>query len=62
MYLGYHKGHPCIYKPILCQEGYCSECNVYYQSLLHSESVREDTADKNLRKIKTKELVVLLRN
>ena len=29
----YHKGQPCVYKPILCQEGYCSECDIYYQSL-----------------------------
>ena len=22
----YHKGSFCIYKPIFCQEGYCTEC------------------------------------
>lgn len=25
----YHKGQPCIYKPILCQEGHCSECYIH---------------------------------
>jgi hypothetical protein len=24
--LEYHKGQPCVFKPLLCQEGYCSEC------------------------------------
>jgi hypothetical protein len=25
----YHKGQGCIVKPVLCQEGYCSECYIY---------------------------------
>lgn len=24
-----HKGLQCPYSPILCQEGWCSECNIY---------------------------------
>jgi len=24
-----HKGQLCPYKNILCQEGYCSECQIY---------------------------------
>lgn len=24
-----HKGLFCIYKTLLCQEGYCSECEIY---------------------------------
>ena len=24
-----HKGTECQYKPILCQEGYCSDCQIY---------------------------------
>ncbi len=24
-----YKGKSCLYQPILCQEGYCSECNIY---------------------------------
>ena len=23
-----HYGQPCIYEPILCQEGYCDECAI----------------------------------
>mgnify|MGYP001613864142 CR=1 FL=1 len=26
---GSMKGRACPYKPILCQEGYCSECAIY---------------------------------
>jgi hypothetical protein len=26
MNLEYHKGQQCIYKPLFCQEGFCSEC------------------------------------
>ena len=55
MCLEYHKGQPCVYKPILCQEGYCSECGVYYRSLLHSESLNEDDDEKNLSKVKNLE-------
>jgi len=60
MCLEYHKGQPCVYKPILCQEGYCSECDIYYQSLLHSELATKGTDEKNLIKVKTKELTVPL--
>jgi len=31
MCVEYHKGYPCVYKPILCQEGYCSDCAVYLE-------------------------------
>ena len=24
-----NKGLPCMYKPIICQEGYCSACQIY---------------------------------
>ena len=24
-----HKGQPCPYKPITCQEGYCQDCGIY---------------------------------
>ena len=27
--LEYHKGSFCPYKPLFCQEGYCSECMIY---------------------------------
>ncbi len=27
--LQYHKGSPCVFSSIFCQEGYCSECAIY---------------------------------
>jgi hypothetical protein len=29
--LEYHKGSFCVYTPIFCQEGYCSECEINYK-------------------------------
>lgn len=26
---GNNKGLMCLFKPILCQEGYCKECQIY---------------------------------
>ena len=28
-----YKGQPCPFKPITCQEGYCTECNIYLSFL-----------------------------
>ena len=28
-YLECHKGSFCVYTPRFCQEGYCSECEIY---------------------------------
>ena len=32
--LEYHKGQLCAYKPLLCQEGFCSECIIYVERSL----------------------------
>jgi hypothetical protein len=29
--LEYHKGDLCVSKPILCQEGFCSECIIHLE-------------------------------
>jgi len=43
----YHKGYPCVYKAILCQEGYCSNCAIYLEK---SHGWRnEETSVKNPR-------------
>lgn len=47
-----HKGTECLYKPILCQEGYCSECQVYldyqgHQRTMGRESVVVGRKDAN---------------
>ena len=57
MYLEYHKGQPCVNEPILCQEGYCFQCGIHCQISLRSKLVDEDTDERNLIKVKTKELV-----
>lgn len=28
-FISNNKGLPCMYKPIICQEGYCSACQIY---------------------------------
>jgi len=52
------KGKPCPYKPILCQEGYCQDCQIYldYQGYLQTmgrpKGIPEllNEADKEIRK------------
>ena len=39
----YHKGSFCIYKPMFCQEGYCSECEIY----LHRPDVAKSTGHRD---------------
>jgi hypothetical protein len=29
--MGYFKGQTCMLKPILCQEGFCSNCFIYLE-------------------------------
>jgi len=41
--LEYHKGHDCVYKPILCQEGWCSECSIYQQRHENKRTHRTNT-------------------
>jgi len=36
--LEYHKGSFCIYKPIFCQEGYCSGCEIRLEKAFSNES------------------------
>lgn len=34
----YHKGSNCCYKPILCQEGWCSECIIFRENAIGSRT------------------------
>lgn len=48
MQLNYNKGKPCLYKAILCQEGYCSGCYIYREKSqfnLFSSSIRLDNTE-----------------
>jgi len=41
-----HKGEWCVIKPeILCQEGYCSECQIYKDHLKDNELTDNEIAD-----------------
>ena len=31
LYLDNYKGHSCVFKAILCQEGFCSNCAIYLE-------------------------------
>ncbi len=52
MNMEYHKGYPCVYKAILCQEGYCSGCAIYLEKSRGWDWPNEETRVKNTRKIK----------
>ena len=42
--LEYHKGQPCVFKPILCQEGFCSECII---GLEQSSQIKSSIIEEN---------------
>jgi hypothetical protein len=55
IHFGYHKGSPCLYKDIICQEGYCFNCVVHIEKLLLIPSLISKRTiskiDKKLREI-----------
>ena len=57
MNVEYHKGYPCVYKAILCQEGYCSDCAIYLEKSQGLDWVNEETRVKNPRKTKRSESI-----
>ncbi len=36
-----HKGQPCLYSPVLCQEGYCSDCAIYIERFSSMENMEK---------------------
>jgi hypothetical protein len=42
--LEYHKGQPCVFKPLLCQEGFCSECIICIEQ---SSSITPSIIEEN---------------
>ncbi len=42
------KGHACIYAPIFCQEGLCSECQVFRDWFAKHMSEANDHTRNNL--------------
>jgi hypothetical protein len=49
--LEYHKGSFCIYVPRFCQEGYCSQCEIYAQRSVFTKPDRDTAPLKNTRKL-----------
>ena len=58
MNLQYHKGQFCPYKPVFCQEGYCSECAIYCQNSLGGVLLHRDENMKMLEKMEGREALV----
>jgi hypothetical protein len=53
----YHKGQLCIYKFMLCQEGFCSRCAILHEHQKNKISIDVDLYTKKLVNAKRKELV-----
>jgi hypothetical protein len=53
--LEYHKGQLCSYGPILCQEGFCSECIIFLEKVPNAVSryirTKSTSKKKNVSKI-----------
>ena len=60
MNLEYHKGQFCVYEPVFCQEGYCSECAIYYQNSLCGVLHHRDATVQRLGKTEVRDLLVPL--
>ena len=58
MNLEYHKGYPCVYETILCQEGYCSNCVIYLEKSWIYGWLNEEVRTKNTSKIKISKAIL----
>jgi hypothetical protein len=59
--LEYHKGQICNFKPIMCQEGFCSECLIYQENLSQKNRYLSGqvTTKERERKFGSKQLVTV---
>jgi hypothetical protein len=55
--LKYRKGQPCRIKPILCEEGFCSECNIYLEHASKSKLLADRLFSTVESKMDSKKLV-----
>ncbi len=53
--LQYHKGQRCAYSSVFCQEGYCSECQVYLNWTSNTEILSQEGNKPLYSKIAIKE-------
>jgi ferredoxin len=51
--LEYHKGSFCIYRPMFCQEGYCSTCEVYLSRQLFAKPTIKRDSLREIRKLES---------
>lgn len=49
--LEYHKGNQCSRKEILCQEGYCSSCIIFWQTPMFIPKLTNINTEKELVKL-----------
>jgi ferredoxin len=54
--LQYHKGSFCVYKSIFCQEGYCSNCEVYLRESYAAKTTGDHDGWRNVRKLQAADL------
>ncbi len=54
MDLTYRKGTRCIFKPIICQEGYCIDCQIVFDVGKQSQEMEEIKITRTIGKIKDK--------
>jgi hypothetical protein len=48
--LEYHKGQPCICSSVFCQEGYCSECEIYSNYIMNNGMASKDQSATQYKK------------
>jgi hypothetical protein len=49
----YHKGSFCVYTSVFCQEGYCSECEVYRKRSAAVSSIDRNDGVKSQKRRQT---------
>ena len=46
-----HKGTFCVYKSIFCQEGYCSDCEIYLRQCSTAKTTDFNIGLRNIHKL-----------
>jgi hypothetical protein len=57
----FHKGSPCVYKAILCQEGWCSECAIYQRRSTNLNTIRDQEILRSPQQNNTQQLCLARR-
>ena len=54
--LEFHKGSPCVYKAILCQEGWCSECFIFQKHSINKKPALDRYFERPVQQNRSNEL------